>query len=121
MTIRKLEEFAEKVRKEMNALYESDSFHCDTWAAGNFKESDNRKFVAYLKTRFYEDYYNQEDEEYNGIVVAELGGDSERFTGMKPYIYRESYLEEDHIDSILDISNEGKVKYKTKDGLEHLF
>ena len=121
-----LEEFEKEIEEKARSLYRSSSCHCDTTLVSRFTASKSKRFVAYKMLRLYEEYSPGHDTDYCQVVVEDLLEGKERSTGMVKYHdsggygFGDYYSKEDYIDSILEVSDEGKVKYKTSDGLEHL-
>jgi hypothetical protein len=98
----------------------------DLWWAGGFKVSDNGVFVAYLVKRDHEEFNPSHDREYNKVIVHNRISGEERSTGLLKYLDsgatnfgKDYYSPTLHIENIVDIFDNGKVRYMTKDEVIH--
>ena len=94
-----------------------------------FISSKSKRFVAYIETETYKspiDGFSRlcglgKDWDQNNIMVKDL--ETGKWDRTQPVLYSSwfgGYKPEIRIDRILEVSDDGKVKYKTGDGLEHI-
>lgn len=66
------EEYKKEVENKYAIYYKSDDCHCDVWQVFKYTTSPNRRVVAYVVNRLYENYHYPYDQSYNELVVCNL-------------------------------------------------
>jgi hypothetical protein len=121
--MKSLEDFKTETRNNFNQNSTKNDNRCEHWKVNCFETSLDGKFVAYIVDRTEVTYKpHLHEKNTNWLVVANLETDEKR--ARSPIKYHETDLphyKDRQIEAIIEVSNQGKVKYRTKDNRPHEF
>ena len=119
----------EDIKEEIKEKFSGSSYSDRKFLVSQIIHSKSKKLIAYKLHCHHYDYPSWKSFCEVRVYDVQKGKDikttgkillQEPTTYSKEWKYDEVYSEKGQIDSILDISDEGEVKYTTVDGLEHL-
>jgi hypothetical protein len=120
--MKNLEQFKEEIKRQCGFLSTKNERGCDCWKLNKFVVSPNSKFVAYFVNKIELIYRPKHEKKLNWIVVVNLETEEKRTkSSMKYYETGFPYYNDRRIESIIEVSDNGKVKYRTHDKKEHSF